>query len=73
MYVPYHFLLPTDAGLLSATSISLRSEGNRRANPRPWGIAHGDWTSCLFWSWRRRAARRPSRRTARVWTPADQN
>jgi hypothetical protein len=35
MYVPYHFLLPTDAGLLSATSISLRSEGNRRANPRP--------------------------------------
>jgi hypothetical protein len=33
MYVPYRLLLPTDAGLLSATSISLRAEGNRRANP----------------------------------------
>jgi hypothetical protein len=35
MYVPYHILLPTDSGLLSATSTSLRVEGNRRANPQP--------------------------------------
>ena len=32
MYVPYHILLPTDSGLLSATSTSLRVEGNR---PQP--------------------------------------
>ena len=35
MYVPYHILLPTDSGLLSATSTSLRLEGNRPANPQP--------------------------------------
>ena len=35
MYVPYHLLLPTDAGLLSATSTSLRVEGNRQASPQP--------------------------------------
>jgi hypothetical protein len=35
MYVPYHILLPTDAGLLSAISTSLRVEGNRRASPQP--------------------------------------
>jgi hypothetical protein len=35
MYVPYHILLPTDSGLLSATSTSLHVEGNRRANPQP--------------------------------------
>jgi Protein of unknown function (DUF3108) len=35
MYVPYRILLPTDAGLLSALSTSLRVEGNRRASPQP--------------------------------------
>jgi hypothetical protein len=35
MYVPYHLLLPTDSGLLSATSTSLRVERNRRTNPLP--------------------------------------
>jgi hypothetical protein len=35
MYVPYHLLLPTDSGLLSATSTSLRLEGNRRTTPQP--------------------------------------
>jgi hypothetical protein len=35
MYVPYHILLPTEAGLLSATSTSLHVERNRRASPQP--------------------------------------
>ena len=35
MYVPYHLLLPTDSGLLSATSTSLRVVGNRRKTPQP--------------------------------------
>jgi Protein of unknown function (DUF3108) len=36
MYVPYHLLLPTDSGLLSATSTSLRVEGKRRTTePQP--------------------------------------
>ena len=35
MYVPYHLLLPTDSGLLSATSTSLRVERNRQASPQP--------------------------------------
>jgi len=36
MYVTYHLLLPTDSGLLSATSTSLRVEGKRRTTePQP--------------------------------------
>jgi len=35
MYAPYHLLLPTASGLLSATSTSLRVEPNRRASPSP--------------------------------------
>jgi hypothetical protein len=35
MYVPYHLLLPTDSGLLSATSTSLRVERNRQASLQP--------------------------------------
>jgi hypothetical protein len=35
MYVPYHLLLPTDFGLLSATSTSLRVVANRRKTPQP--------------------------------------
>ena len=32
MYVPYHLLLPTDSGLLSATSTSMRVVANRRTS-----------------------------------------
>lgn len=35
MYVPYRLLLPTESGLLSAISTSLRIEANRRAVSRP--------------------------------------
>jgi hypothetical protein len=35
MYVPYHLLLPTDSGLLSATSTSLRVVANRRKTSQP--------------------------------------
>ena len=35
MYVPYHLLLPTDSGLLSVTSTTLRIEGNSQAKPSP--------------------------------------
>lgn len=35
MYVPYHILLPTESGLLSAISTSLRVEGSQRASPQP--------------------------------------
>jgi len=34
-YVPYHLLLPTDSGTLSATSTTLRVEGSRRTNSQP--------------------------------------
>ena len=35
MYVPYHLRLPTDSGLLSVTSTTLRVEGNRRGSAQP--------------------------------------
>jgi len=35
MYVPYRLLLPTESGLLSAISTSLRVEGNWRASAQP--------------------------------------
>jgi hypothetical protein len=35
MYVPYHLQLPTDSGLLSVTSTTLRIEGNPQAKPSP--------------------------------------
>jgi uncharacterized protein DUF3108 len=35
MYMPYHLLLPTDSGILSATSTTLRVEGNRRTTTQP--------------------------------------
>ncbi len=35
MYVPYHLLLPTDSGLLSVTSTTLRVERNRRGSSQP--------------------------------------
>jgi hypothetical protein len=35
MYVPYRIVLPTDAGIVSATSTSLQVEGARRASSQP--------------------------------------
>lgn len=35
MYMPYHLRLPTDSGLLSVTSTTLRIEGNLQAKPSP--------------------------------------
>ena len=35
MYVPYHLRLPTDSGLISITSTSLRVGGNRRGSSQP--------------------------------------
>ena len=34
-YMPYHLLLPTDSGTLSATSTTLRVEGSGRTNSQP--------------------------------------